>query len=344
MKINYLDFVFAGRGSTALWAILKSLNQEGARILLPVNICEIIYPIISKSGMIPVFYDVDETSGNASLLSIEAAYSGRETVLLAVHNFGAPLEIDRICEWAKKQKVFLIEDVCNSLGGHYQGKPLGYWGDAAIFSFGYAKIIEYGVGGAALIKDASLKDKVVSTIQSLEPYSESHKTKDAEFQAKLRKLRNDGASLAPSVCGALYEAYFDYLLYRIGPDHEGKIRCQLTGLESNLADRAGKALRYRTEIVSKKIRHIDEIERQIYWRYNLLIEPQHRQNLIEKLRLNKLLVSTWYPPIASLFLSDIDTNKYPGSHSFGARVINLFVDYRVSQADITRTVEIINTL
>lgn len=344
MKINYSDFVFVGRGSTALWVILKSLNQKGARILLPVNICEIIYPIIRKSGMVPVFYDVDETSGNASLKSIEAAYSGCETVLLAVHNFGAPVEIDRICEWAEKQKVFLIEDVCNSMGGNYHGKPLGSWGDAAIFSFGYAKIIEHGAGGAALIKDAALKDKVVSAVQSLEPYSELHKTKDVEFQAKLRKLRNDGASLAPSAYSAFYEAYSDYLLYRIGSDHEEQIRCQLTGLESNLANRAGKALRYRNEIVSKKIRHIDEVDGQIYWRYNLLVEPEYRQVLIEKLRLNKLLVSAWYPPIASLFQNDIDANMYPGSRSFGARVINLFVDYRVSQDDISRTVEIINTL
>jgi len=344
MKINYSDFVFAGRGATALWAILKSLNRKGARILLPVNICEIIYPIISKSGMVPVFYDVDATSGNASLQSIEAAYSGHETVLLAVHNFGAPLEIDRICEWAKKQKVFLIEDVCNSLGGHYHDKPLGCWGDAAIFSFGYAKIIEHGVGGAALIKDAALKDKVINAIQSLEFHSELHKAKNIEFQAKLRALRNDVATMGPSVHVPLYEAYSDYLIYRIGPDHEEQIRCQLTGLESNLADRAGKAFRYRNEIVSKKLRHIDEVEGQIYWRYNLLVEPEYRQVLIEKLRSNNLLVSTWYPPIASLFQSGIDTNEYPGSYSFGERVINLFVDYRVSQVDITRTVEIINKL
>lgn len=343
MKINYSDFIFAGRGSTALWAILKSLDQKGTRILLPVNICEIVYPIIRKSGMIPAFYDVDETCGNTTLETIEAAYSGCETILLAVHNFGAPLEIDRITEWAKQKKVFLIEDVCNSLGGHYHGKPLGSWGDAAIFSFGYAKIIEYGLGGAALIRDAALKNKVVSAIQSLDPHSELHSAKEIEFQEKLRTLRNDGEP-APSAYVPLYEAYSDYLLYRIGLDHEEKIRRMLAELESNLAERDSKARRYRNEIVSDKVRHVAEIEGQIYWRYNLLVDPQQRQDLIEKLRTNKLLASTWYPPIASLFQSDVDSNQYPGSHSFGASVINLFVDHRVSQADISRTVEIINTL
>lgn len=344
MSLNYSDFVFAGRGTTALWAILKSLNQENARVLLPVNICEIIYPIIRKSGMIPVFYDVDETTGNASLQSIQAAYSGCETILLAVHNFGAPLEIDRICEWAKKQKVFLIEDVCNSLGGHYQGEPVGSWGDAAIFSFGYAKIIEYGVGGAASIKDPALKDKVVGALQALEPYSELHYTKNIEFQEKLRTLRKRNANLTPSVYVPLYDAYFDYLLYRIDAHHEVQIQRLLAGLASNVAERASNALRYRNEIVSEKIRHIDEMAGQIYWRYNLLIEPKYRQILIEKLRLNRLLVSTWYPPIASLFENDIGTDEYPGSHSFAAKVVNLFVDYRVSQVEISRTVELINAL
>jgi dTDP-4-amino-4,6-dideoxygalactose transaminase len=344
MIINYSDFVFAGRASTALWAILKSLNRKGGKILLPVNICEIVYPIICKVGMVPVFYDVDEISGNATLKSIIAAYSGGENVLLAVHNFGAPLEIDRICEWAKEQRVFLIEDVCNSLGGSYHDKPLGSWGDAAIFSFGYAKIIEHGAGGAALIKDATLKDKVVNAVQSLELYSELHNTKNIEFQAKLRAIRNGGARMEPSVYVPIYEAYSHYLLYRIEPDHEEQIRSELTGLKSNLADRAGKSNRYRNEIVSKRIRHIDEVEGQIYWRYNLLVEPAYRPVLIEKLRLNELLVSTWYPPIASLFQNGVDENMYPGSRSFGAKVINLFVDYRVSQDDIERTVEIINRL
>ena len=263
MRSNYSDFIFTGRGSTALWAILESLNQIGAKILLPVNICEIIYPVIIKSGMVPVFYDVDETCGNATLASIDAAYSGSETVLLAVHNFGAPLEIDRICEWAKSRKIFLIEDVCNALGAHFHNKALGSWGDAAIFSFGYAKIIEYGVGGAALVKDDVLKNLVSDAIESLDLPTVLHKNKDIELQTKLRVLRNDGRVYGPSVYVPLYNKYSEYFFYKISSNQVAGIQHELTGLSSNLKDRASKAFRYRNEIFSKKTKHIAEINGQI---------------------------------------------------------------------------------
>lgn len=344
MRIDDSRLVFAGRGSTALWAVLVGLGRPGARVLLPVNICEIVYPIIIKAGLVPVFYDVDETSGNATLASIEAAYSGDETVMLAVHNFGAPLEIDRIGEWATRRRVFLIEDVCNSLGAHYQGKPLGEWGDAAIFSFGYAKIVEYGLGGALLIKDPGLKEEVERTIRSLAPYSDFHKAKDEEFQTRLRTLRSRGAPAGVEDYGPLYEDYAKYLLYRIGGDHQARIRGLLGDLPANLAQRESKARRYREEIVSQKVRHIEQVEGQVYWRYNLLLEPQIRTGLLQRLRMSQLFASTWYPPIAELFQGAVAADRYSGAIAFGNRVLNLFVDHRVSQDDISKTIAIINSL
>ena len=67
MKIDVTDLIFTGRGSSALWAVLKSLDTTNAKVLLPVNICEIIYPIVIKAGFEPIFYDVDGVTGNARL-------------------------------------------------------------------------------------------------------------------------------------------------------------------------------------------------------------------------------------------------------------------------------------
>jgi dTDP-4-amino-4,6-dideoxygalactose transaminase len=342
IKINYSDLVFSGRGLSALWAILVGLNKKKGRVLLPINICEIVYPIICKSGMVPVFYDVDKFTGNASLETIEAAYTGHEDVLLAVHNFGAPLEIDRITHWAAEHHIFLIEDVCNSLGASFSGKPLGTWGDAAIFSFGYAKIIEYGMGGAALIKDVHLRSKVESIIKSLTPFSKLHENKNIEFQEQLRRLRAGDILPSPSLYVPLYDSYCDYLLYRIGENQQKDILHLLCELESNVASREIKAQRYRNEIISDKIKHINHIDGQIYWRYNIMIEPPYRQKLIENLRLDKLLVSTWYPSILNLFQNHMEPGKFKGINDFESSVINLFVDNRVSQNDISRVVEVIN--
>lgn len=340
LSLNKL--IFTGRGSCALWSILKSLNQANAKVLLPVNICEIIYPVIVKAGYEPIFYDVDEKNGNARLDDIQAAFTGNETVLIAVHNYGTPLEIDGIAEWAKEKQIFLIEDVCNAIGATYKERSLGIFGDAAFFSFGYAKIIEYGFGGAAFIKDADLKSAVEQHIASLDEYSDTHKSKDMEYQRRLREIRQTAGTQTPSVYMPLYKEYSEYLLYRIDSKTKSEIRGLLRDLDDNIEARAEKALRYRNEIKTDKVKQIDEVPGQVYWRYNLLAVPEIRDDLIMELRKNNILASTWFPPIIELFEKNIDMNKYSGSRLFGRQIINLFVDQRVSQNDVSRAIKVIN--
>ncbi len=342
MKIDVTDLIFTGRGSSALWAVLKSLDMANAKVLLPVNICEIIYPIVIKAGFEPIFYDVDSVTGNARLDNIEDSFTGEETVLIVVHNFGAPLEISEISKWAKKNNLFLIEDVCNAIGATYQGKPLGIFGDASFFSFGYAKMIEYGVGGAAFIRDTALTSAVKRRIASLDEYSDTHKSKDMEYQRRLREIRQTTGTQTPATYLPLYKEYSEYLLYRIDLKTENEIRELLNHLDNSIAERARKALRYRNEITSTRVMHINEIPGQVYWRYNIRVESEIRDDLIMELRKNNILASTWFLPIVELFESDIDMGKYSGSRTFGNQVINLFVDHRVSQNDISKAIGVIN--
>lgn len=343
-ELHLKNLLFSGRGSSALWAILKSIEKPHTKILLPVNICEIIIPVIQSVEMIPVFYDVNENTGNATLKDIENAYSGEETVLLAVHNFGQPLEIDIIASWAQQKKIFLIEDVCNALGASYKNIPLGLWGDAAIFSFGYVKIIEHGVGGAALIKDENLKNRVQDLISSLPEYSEVYVKQNNFFQEQVRKIRNEEDNLYNSDYKKLYTDYSSYLFYKISEEEIIQIITKLKFLQENIKHRVINADIYRQGIVSKKIIHPSNIDGRIYWRYNLLVESSIRDEVLLDLRNNNILASTWYPPIAHLFYDSFLENSFQGAYKFSKKIINLFVDYRVSEADILRTINLLNKI
>jgi len=342
MTIPIQDFVFTGRGSTGLWAILKSLNLPNSKILIPVNICEIIIPVIYKAGMIPVYYDVDEVTGIANYNHIIDAYQGDELALLAVHNFGIPLDIEEISAWTKERNIFLIEDVCNAIGATYKKIPLGLWGDAAIYSFGYAKIVEYGVGGAILIRDRYFEKEVLKTLDTLEYYSTLHKNKNIEFQARLRDYRKDSRLQTPSVYCPLYSEYANFLLYNIPAKTSAEIKKEIKRLDKNLHNRAKKAFLYRKGIHSSNISHIEEKDGQVYWRYNLLVAPTIRQSLIDKIRTNNLLVSTWYPPVIGLFEKKYAPTDFAGSYSFSEKIINLFLDHRVSENEVLKMIELIN--
>jgi len=341
MMIDFSKFLFTGRGSTALWLILESLRFKNAKILIPVNVCEIVVPIIEKAGMVPVYYDVQEKTGISNMQNIADSFSGDEKILMVVHNFGIPVEIDSISEWAKNNNIYLIEDVCNALGASFKNIPLGYWGDASIFSFGYAKIIETGFGGAAIINNLELEDNFKILLEKLDYYSDIHNEKNDYFQRKINILRK-GDSPDTFSYSSIYNNYANYLLYKLNKKHQETILNELQNLPSNILKRKHNAERYRYEIMTKNATHIDEVEGQVYWRYNLLVDLRSRDDLIEELRKNNVLVSKWYPPIIPLFKGKFEMDKFNGSFTFADKIINLFVDHRINDDDITKTIKIIN--
>jgi len=342
IQLDFNRLVFTGRGSTALWAILKSLGKPGRRILIPVNICEIIVPIILQADMIPIYYDVDKNTGISNFDHIVNAKTCNVVALLAVHNFGIPLEIDKISNWARRQNIFLIEDVCNALGAKFNNVNCGLWGDASIFSFGYAKIIEYGVGGAAYVKDPVLREKIINLVSGLDIYSQEHKLNNDLFQAKLRAIRLKNQKSLPGIYVALYKKYIKHLFYKLGDQDIAGITQALLNLSESLKTRNEIAAKYRKGITTNIISQTPETAGQVYWRYNILVDAKIRNGLLKTLRKNKVLVSSWYPPVIGLFNSNYNAKGYPGAVAFSNRVINLFVDYRVSETDIIKTLNIIN--
>jgi dTDP-4-amino-4,6-dideoxygalactose transaminase len=334
--------IFSGRGSTALYAILTSLEIKERKILLPVNICEIVIPVVKMSGFITVFYEVNPAIGNSDLENVKAAYSKEEAVLLAVHNFGVPLEIDLISEWAKENNIFLIEDVCNALGAVYKNVPVGNWGDAAIYSFGYSKILDLGFGGGLTVREFGLRQKVKELISSFDLFSDLHKDADHEFQSKLRILRKDPCNQLPEIYRPLYEDYTKFLIYRLDEQSVNLIKDAFADLDNIILSRYQKAMMYKNGIRSSKISHIKEVPGQIFWRYNILIEPESRDKLLKLLIDNTCWASKWYPSVNQLFFEENETGSYPGAELFSKRVINLFVDERFSIVEVNRTINLIN--
>jgi dTDP-4-amino-4,6-dideoxygalactose transaminase len=62
-------------------------------------------------------------------------------------------DIDGLQSLAKEFDLLLIEDNAHGLGGSYQGKPLGSFGDFATQSFHATKNIQCGEGGALIINN-----------------------------------------------------------------------------------------------------------------------------------------------------------------------------------------------
>ena len=64
-----------------------------------------------------------------------------------VNVLGNCSDLYKIKSIAKKRKIILIEDNCESLGSKFKNKYLGTFGDFGTFSFYYSHQITSGEGG-----------------------------------------------------------------------------------------------------------------------------------------------------------------------------------------------------
>lgn len=98
-------------------------------------------------GAKPVFVDIDPVTYNIDPQKIEAKITRRTKAILVVHIFGQPADMDPILKIARKYKLKIVEDACESVLATYKGRPVGTFGESAVFAFYPNKQMTSGEGG-----------------------------------------------------------------------------------------------------------------------------------------------------------------------------------------------------
>ena len=106
----------------------------------------------------PRFVDIEEDSLGIDPGLVEAAATNRTRAILPVHVFGRPCRIGSLVGIARRHGWAVIEDACESLGSAVGGRPLGSFGDVAVFGFYPNKQITTGEGGMVVTDDSTLAD------------------------------------------------------------------------------------------------------------------------------------------------------------------------------------------
>jgi len=107
-----------------------------------------VAPIV-QNGLIPVFIDNDPVTLNARVEQLEDAYvQGKTKAVMMAHTLGNPFDLGAVMEFCKRHQLWLIEDNCDALGGRYDGKLTGSFGDLSSQSFYPPHHLTTGEGGA----------------------------------------------------------------------------------------------------------------------------------------------------------------------------------------------------
>ena len=115
---------------------------------------------IALAGAKPVFADIDYWSGTLAPDKAAARIGANTRALLAANVNGHPAAWAPLRELADKHGLLLIEDSTEAIGSRYQDKPVGSFGDCAIFDFSQPGAITCGEGGMVVTDDAGIAAKL----------------------------------------------------------------------------------------------------------------------------------------------------------------------------------------
>jgi len=147
-----------GNGTDALFIALKSLGiGVGDEVITAANSFIATSEAITATGARVVFCDIDPQTYNIDVSLIEAKITPQTKVVIPVHLYGQPADMDPIMELARRYRLKIVEDAAQAHGARYKGQMVGSLGDVACFSFYPGKNLgAYGDGGAIVTKDDEL--------------------------------------------------------------------------------------------------------------------------------------------------------------------------------------------
>ncbi len=149
-------------GSDALFLGLKALGiGKGDEVITVSHTFISTVDAIVRNGAKPVFVDIDAYTYCIDITKIEERITKRTRVLLPVHLYGHPADMQPLMEIAKKHRLFVIEDACQAHGAEYKGKKLGSLGDIGCFSFYPVKNLgAYGDGGMVVTRNQGVATRL----------------------------------------------------------------------------------------------------------------------------------------------------------------------------------------
>jgi perosamine synthetase len=147
-------------GTAALFISLNVLGVEpGDEVIIPPYTFIATANVVLSQHALPVFVDTDPETFQMDHRKVEAAITDRTRAIMPVHLGGNVCDLDALLEIARRRKIPLIEDACQSHLAEWKGRKAGTWGDAGCFSFQASKNLNSGEGGAILFNDADTRER-----------------------------------------------------------------------------------------------------------------------------------------------------------------------------------------
>lgn len=163
LGVKYVFLISSGRAGFTI--ILKALSQLADKnrntVVIPAYTCFSVPSAIVRTGLKIKLCDIDLKTLDFDYEELKRIDYSDVLCIVPSNLFGLPSDLKRICEVARDNNVFVVDDAAQAFGAKIEGKYCGTFGDVGFFSLGRGKNITT-LGGGIIVTNS---DKIASLIE-----------------------------------------------------------------------------------------------------------------------------------------------------------------------------------
>ena len=267
---------------------------------------------VALTGATPVFVDIEPDYFCVDPAAVEAAITPRTKGIMPVHLYGHPANMTALAEIAAKHSVAIYEDAAQAHAAAWNGRPVGTFGEFAMFSLYPTKNMTSGEGGM---------DSCV----------------DEDFARRLKLLRNQGMEKR-------YENEVVGFNARMTDVHAAIGRVQLTKLAGWTKQRQDNAAFFDANLRGVVVPPVHPSATHVYHQYTIRVVDQDRDAFAAALAERGVGSGVYYPIPNHRLPSFQRTVDLPETERAAQQALSLPVHPSLSQADLETIVSAVNDL
>lgn len=309
-------------GHTALEMAIQAFNfSEGSEVITtPFTFISTTHAIV-RNRLVPVFCDVKLNDGTIDEAKIEELITEKTVAILPVHVYGNICNTDAIEEIAYRYNLKVIYDAAHAFGEIVQGKGVGSFGDASIFSFHATKVYNTIEGGAVTFKEHWLYEKLFN----------------------LKNFGIHGEELVTDIGANAKMNEFSAIMGLLNLEH----------IEEAIEDRRGGDRLYREGLGNvpgvRMLKQID-LEKNNYGYFPIVCEEEYRisrDQLYAELKSQGIYSRKYFYPLTSdqaCFKNKYRTVPLVNARELSQKVLTLPLYEGLAEEDVQRIIEIIRKI
>jgi dTDP-4-amino-4,6-dideoxygalactose transaminase len=295
--------------------LLSSGVKAGDEVIVPSFTFAATCNSVALTGATPVFADIDADDFCISPAAIEAKITDKTAGIMPVHLYGHPAKMDQIMAIADKHGLQVYEDAAQAHGASLNGTPVGAFGTFAMFSLYPTKNMTSGEGGMVSIADP-------------------------EIERLMRLYRNQGMERQYHNEVVGFNTRMTDIHAAIGREQLKKVDAWTKARQDNAAFLSANLEGVTTPPVAEGAVHV-------YHQYTVRV-PEDRDGFAAALKEQFNVGSGMFYPVPNHqlkpFAGGTDDADLPETMKAAAECLSLPVHPSLSQSDLERIVEAVNTL